>query len=127
MIAFRSAAQSVIRVLLPLGLLAAAATMASDSAQDGSALPPSAPPAEARKPALAQESGLEIRVLHAGPGPYAWAVPGRVAASFITDSPERLEVLAWVGVKDSGLGVSLSELGLLALTRPKSFHLRTKT
>lgn len=35
--------------------------------------------------------------------------------------------LPWVGVKDSGLGCSLSELGLLALTRPKSFHLRTKT
>jgi acyl-CoA reductase-like NAD-dependent aldehyde dehydrogenase len=35
--------------------------------------------------------------------------------------------LAWVGVKDSGLGCSLSKHGLLALTRPKSFHLRLKT
>lgn len=33
--------------------------------------------------------------------------------------------LAWTGVKDSGRGVSLSTLGFLAVTRPKSFHLRT--
>ncbi len=32
--------------------------------------------------------------------------------------------LAWVGVKDSGRGVSLSRLGYEQLTRPKSFHLR---
>ncbi len=33
-------------------------------------------------------------------------------------------MLAWTGVKDSGKGVSLSELGLQAVTRPKSYHLR---
>ena len=32
--------------------------------------------------------------------------------------------LAWVGVKDSGRGCSLSALGYGVLTRPKSFHLR---
>ncbi|MFZ1428290.1 MAG: aldehyde dehydrogenase family protein [Geminicoccaceae bacterium] len=32
--------------------------------------------------------------------------------------------LAWVGVKDSGRGCSLSELAYGQLTRPKSFHLR---
>lgn len=32
--------------------------------------------------------------------------------------------LAWTGVKDSGTGASLSQLGFLAVTRPKSFHLR---
>jgi acyl-CoA reductase-like NAD-dependent aldehyde dehydrogenase len=32
--------------------------------------------------------------------------------------------LAWVGVKDSGRGCSLSALGYAQLTRPKSFHLR---
>ncbi len=32
--------------------------------------------------------------------------------------------LAWVGVKDSGRGVSLSRLAYEHLTRPKSFHLR---
>jgi acyl-CoA reductase-like NAD-dependent aldehyde dehydrogenase len=35
--------------------------------------------------------------------------------------------LPWVGWKESGLGLSLSRYGLLALTRPKSFHLRVKT
>jgi acyl-CoA reductase-like NAD-dependent aldehyde dehydrogenase len=32
--------------------------------------------------------------------------------------------LAWTGVKDSGRGCTLSRLGLEALTRPKSFHLK---
>ncbi len=32
--------------------------------------------------------------------------------------------LPWSGRKDSGLGVSLSSHGLLALTRPKSFHFK---
>jgi acyl-CoA reductase-like NAD-dependent aldehyde dehydrogenase len=32
--------------------------------------------------------------------------------------------LAWTGVKDSGRGCSLSQLGFEAVTRPKSFHLR---
>ena len=33
--------------------------------------------------------------------------------------------LAWTGVKDSGHGCSLSQIGYEQLTRPKSFHLRT--
>ncbi len=33
--------------------------------------------------------------------------------------------LAWVGVKDSGRGCTLSRVGYEALTRPKSFHLRS--
>ena len=33
--------------------------------------------------------------------------------------------LAWTGMKDTGRGVTLSKLGYEALTRPKSFHLRT--
>jgi len=32
--------------------------------------------------------------------------------------------LAWVGVKDSGRGCTLSSIGYEHLTRPKSFHLR---
>ena len=32
--------------------------------------------------------------------------------------------LAWTGVKESGRGAALSQLGFAALTRPKSFHLR---
>ena len=35
--------------------------------------------------------------------------------------------LAWTGVKDSGRGCTLSELGIQTFTRPKSFHLRLKT
>ena len=35
--------------------------------------------------------------------------------------------LAWTGVKDSGHGCSLSKLGFLQVTRPKSYHLRVKT
>ena len=34
--------------------------------------------------------------------------------------------LAWTGVKDTGRGVSLSRLAYDHLTRPKSFHLRTR-
>ena len=34
--------------------------------------------------------------------------------------------LAWTGVKDSGRGCTLSQLGYEALTRPKSFHLKLK-
>jgi acyl-CoA reductase-like NAD-dependent aldehyde dehydrogenase len=34
--------------------------------------------------------------------------------------------LAWVGVKNSGRGCSLSSLGYDSLTRPKSFHIKSK-
>lgn len=34
--------------------------------------------------------------------------------------------LGWVGVKDSGVGCTLSKVGYELLTRPKSFHLRVK-
>ena len=32
--------------------------------------------------------------------------------------------LAWTGVKDTGRGASLSEIGFQLLTQPKSYHLR---
>jgi acyl-CoA reductase-like NAD-dependent aldehyde dehydrogenase len=32
--------------------------------------------------------------------------------------------LAWTGVKDTGRGATLSQLGYETLTRPKSFHFR---
>ena len=35
--------------------------------------------------------------------------------------------LVWTGVKETGKGAALSELGYLSLTRPKSYHLRLKT
>ena len=34
--------------------------------------------------------------------------------------------LAWTGVKDTGRGITLSAMGYEAMTRPKSYHLRTK-
>ncbi|HOD16965.1 MAG TPA: aldehyde dehydrogenase family protein, partial [Spirochaetota bacterium] len=33
--------------------------------------------------------------------------------------------LAWVGIKNSGRGCTLSKVGFEYLTRPKSFHYRT--
>ena len=33
--------------------------------------------------------------------------------------------LAWVGVKDTGRGCTLSKVGYEHLTRPKSFHMKT--
>jgi acyl-CoA reductase-like NAD-dependent aldehyde dehydrogenase len=35
--------------------------------------------------------------------------------------------LTWTGVKDTGRGATLSRIGYEALTRPKSYHLRTTT
>lgn len=35
--------------------------------------------------------------------------------------------LTWTGVKNTGRGATLSSIGYEALTRPKSYHLRTKT
>ena len=32
--------------------------------------------------------------------------------------------LAWTGVKDTGRGATLSQVGYASLTRPKSYHLR---
>jgi acyl-CoA reductase-like NAD-dependent aldehyde dehydrogenase len=34
--------------------------------------------------------------------------------------------LAWVGIKDSGWGCTLSRVGYEYMTRPKSFHLKTQ-
>ncbi|HEU4323169.1 MAG TPA: hypothetical protein VFS21_08445, partial [Roseiflexaceae bacterium] len=36
----------------------------------------------------------------------------------------RADKLAWTGMKDTGRGATLSEIGYEMLTRPKSFHLR---
>lgn len=51
------------------------------------------------------------------------AVDDDEAIAWMNDS--RYE-LTWTGVKDSGRGVTLSRYGYDALTRPKSFHLRTE-
>jgi acyl-CoA reductase-like NAD-dependent aldehyde dehydrogenase len=35
--------------------------------------------------------------------------------------------LTWTGVKDTGRGTSLSQLGFMSVTRPKSYHLKKVT
>ncbi len=37
---------------------------------------------------------VQLQVLRAGPAPYAWTVPGLFASSFITNTPDQLEVVA---------------------------------
>jgi acyl-CoA reductase-like NAD-dependent aldehyde dehydrogenase len=58
----------------------------------------------------------------------ALAIGSQVATgTFFMNRCDYLDpALAWVGVKDSGRGCTLSRLGLEALTRPKSFHLRLR-
>ena len=57
------------------------------------------------------------------------ALAGRTAAGTVyVNRCDYLDPeLAWVGIKDSGHGCTLSRLGFHYLTRPKSFHLRTQT
>ncbi|HEY7638454.1 MAG TPA: aldehyde dehydrogenase family protein [Steroidobacteraceae bacterium] len=57
----------------------------------------------------------------------ALAIGARVATGtwFMNRCDYLDPALAWVGVKDSGRGCTLSVVGYEHLTRPKSFHLRT--
>jgi len=57
----------------------------------------------------------------------ALAIGGRVeTGTWFMNRCDYLDpALAWVGVKDSGRGCTLSVVGFEHLTRPKSFHLRT--
>jgi acyl-CoA reductase-like NAD-dependent aldehyde dehydrogenase len=57
----------------------------------------------------------------------ALALGGRLATGtvFMNRCDYLDPALAWTGVKDSGIGCTLSGLGYEQLTRPKSFHLRT--
>ncbi len=96
------------RTLIPLGVLAAAAAVGA-SRDEGSVLPPTTRSAESPAEPSADPAGLpaapgpaprsaraavEVLSLRAGPEPTPWAVPGRVAASFVTNSPTELEVMA---------------------------------
>ncbi|RMG09730.1 MAG: aldehyde dehydrogenase family protein [Planctomycetota bacterium] len=56
----------------------------------------------------------------------AWALGERVETGtwFLNRCDVLDPELAWVGVKDSGRGCTLSRIGYEHLTRPKSFHLR---
>ncbi len=59
----------------------------------------------------------------------ALAVGSQVATgTFFMNRCDYLDpALAWVGVKDSGRGCTLSRVGYEHLTRPKSYHLRLET
>ena len=56
----------------------------------------------------------------------AEALAGQVATGtvFMNRCDYLDPALAWTGVKDTGHGISLSELGYAQLTRVKSYHLR---
>jgi acyl-CoA reductase-like NAD-dependent aldehyde dehydrogenase len=60
--------------------------------------------------------------------PAALAIGARVeTGTFFMNRCDYLDpALAWTGVKDSGRGCTLSRIGFESLTRPKSFHLRTR-
>ena len=57
----------------------------------------------------------------------ALSIGNQIAAgTFFMNRCDYLDpALAWTGVKNSGKGVTLSSLGYQALTRPKSFHLKS--
>ena len=57
----------------------------------------------------------------------ALAIGGRVdTGTWFMNRCDYLDpALAWTGVKDSGHGCTLSDVGYEQLTRPKSYHLRT--
>ena len=59
----------------------------------------------------------------------ALAVGSRIeTGTFFMNRCDYLDpALAWVGVKDSGRGCTLSRVGYEHLTRPKSYHLRLET
>jgi carboxypeptidase family protein len=93
------------RVLIPLGVVTTVFALTALRGQDNSVVPPAPAPGPApvqpgagpegpASPPLAAKSELEITVFRAGPGPYAWAKPGRIASTFITDTPEVVEVVA---------------------------------
>jgi acyl-CoA reductase-like NAD-dependent aldehyde dehydrogenase len=56
----------------------------------------------------------------------AEAIGGEIATGtvFMNRADYLDPMLAWTGVKDTGRGATLSEVGYEMLTRPKSFHLR---
>ncbi|MGV3721788.1 MAG: carboxypeptidase regulatory-like domain-containing protein [Actinomycetota bacterium] len=90
---------SVMGMFVPLGLLAGASLRASE-AQEESVLP-GAPPLVVASSAIAPAAvkpALKLQVLRAGEAPYAWAIPGVIARSFVTNTPNTLEVTALAGL-----------------------------
>lgn len=58
---------------------------------------PAAPPIA--QTAAVSSRGLQILALRAGAEPYPWLIPGRIAKSFVTNSPESLELVAFARLK----------------------------
>jgi hypothetical protein len=92
----------VLAALAPLAVLVTAAIVRANGGDESAlpAQPDTAPPGAAAPDAPpAAAADLQLLALRAGPGPYPWLVPGRVARSFITDTPETLELVALARVK----------------------------
>lgn len=113
------------RIVVPLGLLAAAVMVAAQGPEDSSTVPPAlapaAPVSEAPRPPAAppaSRSRVQIFVLRAGPGPYPWLVPGRIARTFITNSARSLDLVAAARVKGDP---SLSEQVQWEIVPPPGF------
>jgi hypothetical protein len=53
-------------------------------------------------------------------------MPSQNSAQNRRELPLEEELLAWTGVKHPGQGCTLLSVGFEQLTRPKSFHLKTK-
>src|SRR5687767_11335698 len=89
------------RVLAPLFLALSTAAVMANARQDESVLPGGPPPVTAPpERALALSSGdMQILALRAGREPYPWLVPGRIAKSFVTNSPETLDLVAFARLK----------------------------
>jgi len=86
-------------VFAPLGLIAGASLRASEAPEES--VVPGARPTEPAATVIAPPpvgSALRLLVLRAGEGPYPWAVPGRISRSFITNTPNTLEVTALAGL-----------------------------
>ncbi len=90
------------RTLLPLGVIATAAVaLAQGEPREGSVLPGAGTTKPAVTPGkpdangvLAGKTFLKIVALRTGREPYPWLVTGRVARSFVTNTPQRLQLIA---------------------------------
>src|SRR5688572_17903701 len=71
---------------------AAAAALPGWSQEDRDSSQPPAREPQLPTPAANARPGLEITDFRAGPGPYVWLQPERIASTFITNSANGLEV-----------------------------------
>lgn len=71
--------------------------------------------------------GLTASIWTADPTRAAWLAPKLETGTVFMNRCDYLDpLLAWVGVKDTGRGVSLSRHGFSPLVRLKSYHFRTE-